>query len=99
MPINFGIFSKNQIDKWSIITHDRLLELGFVYHEERVLEGKSEYGLGTFIDQKINYYNDIIFFTYSSHQIDYQSYLKIKIEYYQLIRIVRSLLSFFTTIN
>lgn len=38
-----GLFSKDQIDKWTTITHDRLLELGFQYHEKGVLSGKSEY--------------------------------------------------------
>lgn len=54
MPINFGIFSKNQIDKWSIITHDRLLELGFSFHEKGVFSGKSEYVNDTYFVSHID---------------------------------------------
>jgi len=45
---NFGIFSSNQIDKWSTITHDRLLDVGFIFYEKGVFSGKSEYVKDTY---------------------------------------------------
>lgn len=48
MPINFGIFSQNQVDKWTSVTHDRLLKIGFRYCDKSVITGKSEYHLDTY---------------------------------------------------